>query len=184
MDKPSRIHFKDYPSFTPNLTPTQMFKLGSFGGGYWRPIYSGVRKKHLHNRYKLKRIKDLFSQFSPTEIDKMLTSPEYNVSVNRYHVSCGSTLENWESKNWIKYQDPYGWVEWYCHFFQGRRTSDDARQIARWNNLAGPNGRFRKRLVNMCLQQNKNYNDISVSPVIRQTLQHWGYILTPSDLLT
>ena len=28
----------------------------------------------------------------------MLTSPEYNVSVNRYRVSCGSTLENWNLK--------------------------------------------------------------------------------------
>ena len=34
------IHFKDHPDFTPNLTPSQIFRLGSFGGTYWRPIYS------------------------------------------------------------------------------------------------------------------------------------------------
>lgn len=26
--------FKGYPDFTPNLTPAQIFKLGSFGGSY------------------------------------------------------------------------------------------------------------------------------------------------------
>ena len=26
-----RLHFKDYPDFLPNLTPREMFKLGSFG---------------------------------------------------------------------------------------------------------------------------------------------------------
>ena len=29
------IKFKDYPEFQPNLTPREIFKLGSFGGTYW-----------------------------------------------------------------------------------------------------------------------------------------------------
>ena len=41
------IVFKDYPDFQPNLTPREIFKLGSFGGTYWRPIYSAVTKKTL-----------------------------------------------------------------------------------------------------------------------------------------
>ena len=36
------VNFKDYPDFKPNLTPKQMFRLGSFGGTYWRPIYSAI----------------------------------------------------------------------------------------------------------------------------------------------
>ena len=36
--------------------------------------------------------------------------------------------------------------------------------------------------MNMIIKQNKNYNDKSVSPVIRQTLLHWGYELTSQDL--
>lgn len=32
---PKNIHFKDYPDFTPNLTPKEIFKLGSFGGTYF-----------------------------------------------------------------------------------------------------------------------------------------------------
>ena len=41
------IHFKDFPDFLPNLTPREMFKLGSFGGTYWRPIYSKIVNKNL-----------------------------------------------------------------------------------------------------------------------------------------
>ena len=37
--------FKDFPDFKPNLTPRQIFTLGSFGGTYWRPIYSSITKK-------------------------------------------------------------------------------------------------------------------------------------------
>ena len=39
-DKNGLIVFKDYPEFTPNLTPQEIFEMGSFGGTYWRPIYS------------------------------------------------------------------------------------------------------------------------------------------------
>ncbi len=35
---PKIINFKDFPNFTPNLTPKEMFEKGCFGGGYWRPI--------------------------------------------------------------------------------------------------------------------------------------------------
>ena len=37
---------RDYPEFQPNLTPREIFTRGSFGGGYWRPINSGVLKKN------------------------------------------------------------------------------------------------------------------------------------------
>ena len=57
--------FKDYPEFTPNLTPKQIFLLGSFtdSGGYWRNIYSGVLKKNLSNQHK---------EFKFLKIQKML----------------------------------------------------------------------------------------------------------------
>ena len=50
-----RIYFSDYPDFSPNLTPRDIFRLGSFGGTYWRPIYSHVTNKHyknVHRKYK------------------------------------------------------------------------------------------------------------------------------------
>ena len=33
----------------------------------------------------------------------------------------------------------------------------------------------------MCKKKDKAYNDLSVSPVIRQGLQQWGYRLTKKD---
>ena len=33
-----------------------MFKLGSFGGTYWRPIYSGVNNREYKNVHKIPQI--------------------------------------------------------------------------------------------------------------------------------
>ena len=46
------VVFNDYPEFQPNLTPSDIFKLGSFGGTYWRPIYSSITKKKYENEHK------------------------------------------------------------------------------------------------------------------------------------
>ena len=37
--------------FNPNLSPRDMFKLGSFGGTYWRPIKSTVTGKSYRNQH-------------------------------------------------------------------------------------------------------------------------------------
>ena len=50
-NKYGEIIFKDFPEFRPNLTPKEIFELGSFGGTYWRPIYSSVTNKNYKNRY-------------------------------------------------------------------------------------------------------------------------------------
>ena len=47
-----KIDFPDHPEFKPNLTPREIFKLGSFGGTYWRPIKSTFYKKRLSNQHK------------------------------------------------------------------------------------------------------------------------------------
>jgi hypothetical protein len=74
---------------------------------------------------------------------------EYDNTINRYKVSVGTTYEYWMKKNWIREDiDPYGWIEWYCNFWSGRRSDDDNRQIQRWKNITGKNGRFRRQLQN------------------------------------
>lgn len=65
----------------------------------------------------------------------------------------------------------------------GRRTEDDARQISRWKGVVGEKGRWKNALCNKIIAQNKSFDDPSVSPVIRQTLLHWGYELTEADFL-
>ena len=170
------IVFKDYPEFLPNLTPKQIFKLGSFGGTYWRPIKSKITGK----KYKNKHTK--YSMFKTIPNDIMtLPWTEYDKSINKYNVQVGTTLEFWESKGWITKYHPYGWVQWYCDFYTGKRGPDDERQINRWIRTAGPNSRFRMRLINLIKKHRKKYNDYSISPKIRQTLQHWGYKLSKRD---
>lgn len=169
--------FKDYPDFRPNLTPRQIFALGSFidQGGYWRPIYSSVLKKDLSDQHKE-------FPFFKTVANHLLVAPGKDYKThNKYGVKCGTSLEFWEEKQWIDPQDPYGWVQWYCRFYMGRRTEDDERQIKRWLNLAGPNGRFRRSLINKIKDAKTTHDDDTISPVIRQTLQQWGYRLTKKD---
>jgi hypothetical protein len=168
--------FSDYPEFTPNLTPQEIFELGSFGGTYWRPIYSGVLKKKL--KPPLSDYPKSWWKNIPME---NLVSEEYDKSKNKYKVKVGTSLEFWESKKWIKPSHPYGWVQWYCDFYMGKRSDDDERQIKRWLGIAGPRGRFMRFLVTQILKKKTDYNDENVSPKIRQVLQHWGYKLTKKD---
>lgn len=170
------IKFKDHPEFRPNLTPREMFKLGSFGGTYWRPIYSSITKKKYKNKHK-----EFPKSWWKSIPEEWLSSPKCDKSINKYKVNSGTSLKFWEDKGWMRNQDPYGWVQWYCRFYKGRRSDDDERQIKRWKAFAGPKGRFRKRLINMCKEKGKKYNDFTVSPVIRQGLQHWAYQLTEKD---
>ncbi len=64
----------------------------------------------------------------------------------------------------------------------GLRTEDDSRQISRWNKCAGlKSGRWVRNLVTKVCTARAAYDDASVSPVVRQTLLHWGYELTDAD---
>jgi hypothetical protein len=90
-------------NFEPDYTPQQMFSMGVFGGTYFRDIYSSVTKKYYHNSSKeFKFLKDI-----PIEY---IESDECNVNRNYFKVKAGTSLKYWESKNWIKEQDPYGWA--------------------------------------------------------------------------
>ncbi len=166
--------------FKPNKSPKQVFRLGAFGGTYFRPIDSSINQRHYTSKEALA---DLPKQwFHKLDLDTHVISPTYDKQINKYKVKCGSSLESWENSGWIHPQDPYGWFQWYCRYSMGRRSPDDARQIGRWLKLAGPKGRFRRSLMNKIIKKNTTYDDFTVSPVIRQVLLHWGYQLTKRDL--
>lgn len=166
--------------FHPNRTPEEVLRAGSFGGTYFRPIVSAVTnisyiaKDVLEDSVEKDWIKGV-----PMN---MLTSKTYRVAINNYGVKCGGSLGMWESSGWITPVDPYGWFQWYCRFYRGRRCDDDARQISRWLKSAGPKGRFRAQLCNKILAAKTTHDDNSISPVIRQTLLHWGLEITPDVL--
>mmetsp|Transcript_19022 Transcript_19022/g.47088 ORF Transcript_19022/g.47088 Transcript_19022/m.47088 type:complete len:353 (+) Transcript_19022:106-1164(+) len=166
--------------FHPNRTPEEVLRAGSFGGTYFRPIVSAVTnvsysaKDVLEDSVEKDWIKGL-------RMD-MLTSKTYRAAINKYGVKCGGSLGMWESSGWITPVDPYGWFQWYCRFYRGRRCDDDARQISRWLKSTGPKGRFRSQLCNKILAAQTTHDDNSISPVIRQTLLHWGLEITPDVL--
>lgn len=172
------IVFSDYPDFRPNLSPRDIFKLGSFGGTYFRPIYSAITKKNYKNVHK----KYPSSWWKGIDESKLIVPyEEYDKNINYYKVKVGTSLEFWENKKWITKYHPYGWVQWYCDFYNGKRCDDDERQIKRWINTAGEKSRFRVWLCNQIIDTETTYNDKTISPAIRQTLQHWGYKLTKKD---
>jgi len=176
-DKHGKLVFPDFPDFKPNLTPKEVMQMGSFGGTYFRPIYSSVTKEKYKDQWK----EFPADWFAGLNIAKQVASPNYNNSVNKYQVKCGGSLEMWEESGWIKAQDPYGWFQWYCRFYRGRRTKDDQRQVQRWLNCAGPKGRWKNNLIAKCVRSGKEWHNKAVSPVVRQTLQHWGYVLNERD---
>lgn len=175
-NKNGEIIFKDYPNFKPNLTPREIFLKGSFGGTYWRPIYSSITNKNYKNIHK-KYPKSWWKGIS----EDKLSSSEYNKNINLYNVKVGTSLDMWETKKWITKYHPYGWIHWYCDFYMGKRCPDDERQIKRWEGIAGKEGRFRKWLLGLIYKKNTKYNDEKVSPKIRQTLLHWAYEPTKKD---
>lgn len=169
------------------MTPKQILALGSFGGTYFRPIYSTITGKNHAEEYL-----DLPKSWFLDLPEKFYKASIYDTQVNRYKVSCGGDLHMWESSGWITTIDPYGWFQWYCRFYLGRRTSDDQRQVSRGLKVFGPSGRWKRNLVNQIMARVKNpkddeellrvLSDYSISPKIRQLLQHWGYELTLHDL--
>ncbi|KAF8322547.1 hypothetical protein DL93DRAFT_2050295, partial [Clavulina sp. PMI_390] len=174
------LHFESDPHFSPNLTPEEMMRLGSFGGTFFRAFHSSILHDDIPEDY------DEFPEewYHGLDADSLLTREVYENSVNRYGVKAGQSLADWEKAGWIRAQDPRGWFQWYCRFYAGRRSPDDGRQIGRWSGVCGPNGRFKKALVKKVVAAGgggTKWNDEEVAPVLRQTLQHWGYILTESD---
>ena len=68
-------------------------------------------------------------------------------------------------------------------FLQGRRTEDDARQVSRWWNCASVNGRWKNNLITKIFKSGSKFDNPKISPVVRQTLLHWGYELNEEDYL-
>jgi hypothetical protein len=177
-NKHNELVFTDYPEFRPNLTPAEVLERGSFGGTYFRPITSAVTGLSYKSKDVLKEFPREWIKNLPKN---MVISRTYDKSINMYNVKCGGSLDMWEGSGWISNIDPYGWFQWYCRFYLGRRSTDDLRQIKRANGVCGIKGRFRNQLIGKCARSGTTYDDVKISPVIRQALQHWGYVLTERD---
>ena len=177
--KTGKLIFKDHLEFTPNLTPKQVIQAGSWGGVYFNPRggKAGIKGRDIrvtHEEFP----KDWFARLKKDQYAARM----YSHLRNKYQVKAGQDQAYWETSGWIIDQDPRGWFQWYCRFYQGRRSEDDARQISRWVGVAGQKGRWKTNLCKKCVFANKRFDDQTVSPVIRQTMLHWAYEITDQDV--
>jgi hypothetical protein len=141
--EPKGEHFDE--GFSPDLTPKEMLELGVFGGHY----FEGEQDEYPKSWFTSAGIAD-----------------HHDPSQNYFNVDASQSREEWQRKGWIHEQDPRGWFQWYCRYYLGRRTEDDARQIKRWKNMT----RHIAQVKAHCVQ-----GDELCRPVQRQALLHWAY---------
>lgn len=147
ITEPAGKHFD--PEFKPELTPKQMLALGVFGGVYLRDC----KREFPHN------------WFTQAKFQKKGNSRP-DPKLNFFGVNASQPLSVWHTKGWINKQDPRGWFQWYCRYYRGRRSPDDARQIKRWKAIARHIAQLRKHC---------RTGDFSCRPAQRQALLHWAY---------
>jgi hypothetical protein len=134
------------PDFRPELTPKEMLALGVFGGKYM----TDCRREFPASWFT-------HAKLSPGRRDRRL---------NFFGVNASQSLATWRRKGWIRPQDPRGWFQWYCRYYMGRRTSDDARQIGRWRAIARHVAQIRKHC---------EPRDLDCRRRQRQAVLHWAY---------
>ena len=132
--------------FQPELTPKQMLRLGVFGGKYM----TDCRAEFPADWFVRARL-------SPMGRDRR---------VNCFGVDASQSLATWRRNGWIRAQDPRGWFQWYCRYYMGRRSLDDARQIRRWRAIARHVAAIRK---------NCEPRDLECRKRQRQAALHWAY---------
>ena len=149
------------------LTPKEMIRMCIFGGTYFSKLVD-------YRTFP----KEWFSDID----EKFYLSNNYQKEVNYFKIKSGQSQEEWVRKGWIHKDDPRGWFEWYCQFFNGRRHKDDERQIKRWAAFCGPRGRFRNNIYKKIFKAGVRIQDSNkISPRIQQSLLHWSYKVNNED---
>jgi len=134
------------PGFTPELTPKQMLALGVFGGKY---------------------LTDCRDEFPGSWFARArLCAERHDPRLNYFGVNASQSLADWRRQGWINRQDPRGWFQWYCRYYMGRRTRDDARQIRRWRAIWRHVAAIRKHC---------DKGDVDCRRRQRQAVLHWAY---------
>lgn len=155
--------------FYPYLTPTDILKNGAFGGSYF-----GVEQLEGDYDYQ-----SLFQETLADVSPHLYLGNKYKPKMNLFKIRSGMNYDYWTEMNWMHKDDPYGWFEWYLKYYNGRRHPDDDRQIKRWQDFCGINGRWRKRIYSRIYET----KDWQISPRIQQSLLHWGYMVNKEDYM-
>jgi hypothetical protein len=134
------------PGFAPELTPKDMLRLGVFGGKYM----TDCRREFPAGWFTRAK----------------LCAERHDPKLNYFGVNASQSLAVWRRNGWIRPQDPRGWFQWYCRYYMGRRSTDDARQIRRWRAIARHVAAIRKHC---------EPGDLECRRRQRQAVLHWAY---------
>jgi hypothetical protein len=99
-------------------------------------------------------------------IGARLCAERHDPRLNYFGVNASQSLAMWRRNGWIHPQDPRGWFQWYCRYYMGRRTRDDARQVRRWRAIARHAAAIRRHC---------EPGDVECRRRQRQALLHWAY---------
>jgi hypothetical protein len=155
--------------FYPNLTPRQVIEAGAFGGCYF-----GVDVGANLDDYK-----ELFEYHFDGVDTRLYLGKTYKAKLNLFRVRSGMDYNYWKTMGWMHERDPYGWFEHYCKYSMGMRGEDDSRQIQRWQDFCGVNGRWRNNIYRKIHQS----GNVNISPRICQSLLHWAYMVNEEDYI-
>ena len=157
----------DDTSFIPNLTPREVIEAGAFGGSYF-----GLKIDESEDDYS-----DIFESLFSGVSTRLYLGVKYSPKLNKFGITSGKSYKYWKDMKWMRSQDPRGWFAWYCNYYLGRRSSDDERQIKRWQDFCGMNGRWKNNLYSKIHRT----GDWNISPRIQQSLLHWAYQANVED---
>ena len=134
-----RLNSGQVREFKPAFMPWEILEAGAFAGRMINDCMDEFPREYFEPALKADKLR-------PSGRDP---------SVNRFGVDCGTSLEYWRSKGWIR-RDPRGWFQWYCRYCLGRRDAqEDLHQMKRWSAMA---------------RHARN-----TSPKGQQTLLHWAW---------
>ena len=137
------------PEFTPAYTPLEMLKKGVFEGKY------------------INALKGLPSSWYKEE--KVLgKDDEPDPSINYYGIKSRQPLSVWKKNGWTTKHSPFGWFQWYCLYWLGRRIpKEDEWQIGRWKSFCA---RHQGQINANC-----DLKDKECRPKQRQGLLQWAW---------
>ena len=156
-------------AFNPILSPREIIKAGAFGGNYFG-VDVGANLEDYTELFKI--------HFDGLDTGLYLREM-YCRKVNKFGIRSGMPYEYWKDMGWMHHRDPYGWFEWYCKYSIGLRGEDDNRQIGRWQDFCGNNGRWKNAIYKKIYETRK----WDTSPRIQQSLWHWGYKVNEDDYI-
>ena len=135
------------PAFAPELTPRADARA--------RRV-----RRTVHDRLPRRVPEDLVHAREAVRCQARRRCSTASASTHRSRSPCGAV------NGWVSGQDPRGWFQWYCRYYMGRRSPDDARQIRRWRAIARHIGAIRKHC---------EPGDVDCRRRQRQAVLHWAY---------